>query len=145
MNKIYFHELNVKSALVERRPLKEYLLTLFYKENTQVKRVDIIFCNDKYLLSLNRSYLKHDYETDTMSFLLSDPKQPVVGELYLSIDRIKSNALELKIPYHKELLRVIIHSCLHLCGYKDHPKTLAKKMETIQEHYLKQWLVSRET
>jgi len=104
-----------------------------------VKRVDIIFCTDNYLLSLNKEFLKHNYFTDTMSFLLSNLNDPIIGELYLSIDRIRANAKDLKIFYQNELLRVIIHSCLHLCGYLDSPKSRAIKMESIQEEYLKEW------
>ena len=125
--------------------MKKFLLALFEKERKRVNRVDIIFCTDKYLLSLNKSFLNHHYKTDTLSFLLSEPEQPIVGELYLSIDRIKVNAKELNIFYQNELLRVIIHSCLHLCGYEDTPKTSAIKMEATQENYLKRWIVSRET
>ncbi|MEO5782718.1 MAG: rRNA maturation RNase YbeY [Ginsengibacter sp.] len=145
MDKIYFHELNIKSSLLHRNVLKKFLLTIFKKERKRVNRVDIIFCTDKYLLSLNKSFLNHAYNTDTLSFLLSDDKLPIIGELYISIQRIKFNSRDLNIKYKNELLRVIIHSCLHLCGYKDAPKTSAKEMEARQEKYLTHWIVSRET
>ena len=119
MNKIYFHDLNIKSHLLHRGDLKKFLLTIFKKEKTIVKRVDIIFCTDEYLLSINKEFLNHNYYSDTISFHLSGAMDPVIGELYLSIDRIKANAKDFKITYQNELLRVIIHSCLHLCGYKD--------------------------
>jgi rRNA maturation RNase YbeY len=121
------------------------MLTIFKKEKKKINRVDVIFCTDKYLLSLNKSFLNHHYNTDTLSFLLSDVEQPITGELYLSIESIRANAKDLKITYQNELLRVLIHSCLHLCGYEDTPKTSAAYMETKQEKYLKQWIVSRET
>lgn len=145
MNQIYFHDQNVKSSLIHRRDLKRYLLTLFNTEKKQINRVDIIFCNDEFLLSLNKSFLNHNYKTDTLSFLLSITGEPLSGELYLSIDRIRENAKDLNIPYPTELLRVIIHSCLHLCGYKDRPRTASIKMEKLQERYLTEWFVSRET
>lgn len=145
LNKIYFHELNIKSFLLHRGDLKIFLLTIFKKERTQVKRVDIIFCTDEDLLSLNKDFLNHNYYTDTLSFLLSIHGNPITGEIYISIDRIKSNATDLKISYQNELLRVIIHSCLHLCGYSDNPKNTSGKMEKPQEKYLKIWNVSRET
>ncbi len=145
MDKIYFHELNIKSSLLHRNDLKKFLLVAFKKERKQVERVDIIFCTDKYLFSLNKSFLNHAYNTDTLSFLLSDNRRPIIGELYLSIERIKDNAKDRDILYQNELLRVIIHSCLHLCGYEDGPRSSAIKMETRQEGYLEQWIVSRET
>ena len=145
MKKIYFHELNISSSLLHKRDLKQFLLSVFEKEKKKITRVDIIFCKDKYLLSLNKKFLNHNYNTDTLSFLLSKTKEPIRGELYLSVDRIKVNARVFNIPYQNELLRVVIHSCLHLCGYLDSSKTAAKKMETLQEAYLKKWNVSRET
>lgn len=145
MGDISFHEINIRSGLHKKKDLKEFLIFLFKKEKKRVARIDIIFCDDPYLYSLNKEFLKHDYYTDTMSFLLSRPKDSITGELYLSIDRIRANAEELKIPYQDEIVRVIIHSCLHLCGYKDHSKKVAGKMTPLQESYLKKWLVSRET
>jgi probable rRNA maturation factor len=125
--------------------LKEFLLSIFRKEGVPVNRVDIIFCTDNYLLSLNVDFLNHNYYTDTLSFILSNPKDPVIGEVYISIERIKSNARDLKISYQNELCRVIIHGCLHLCGYLDKPKKASIKMEKLQEKYLKLFNVSRET
>ena len=117
----------------------------YKKEKKSVERVDVIFCNDEFLLSLNKRFLDHHYNTDTLSFLLSVIKQPISGELYLSIDRIRDNAKSLNIPYQTELLRVIIHSCLHLCGYDDKSRSARIKMEKLQESYLTLWFVSRET
>ena len=145
MDQIYFHEQNIKSSLLHRRDLKRYLLEVFKKEKKSVERVDVIFCNDEFLLSLNKRFLDHHYNTDTLSFLLSVIRKPIIGELYLSIDRIRDNAKSLNIPYQTELLRVIIHSCLHLCGYDDKSRSARIKMEKLQESYLTQWFVSRET
>lgn len=145
MDKIYFHDSNVRSSLLHRKDLKKFLLAVFKQERRKVERIDIIFCNDKYLFSLNKSFLNHAYNTDTLSFLLSDDKLPIVGDIYISIQRIKVNAKDLNIKYKNELLRVIFHSCLHFCGFEDTPRAYAVKMETRQEHYLKEWIVSRET
>ena len=144
-NKIFFHEIQVRSSLLHRKHLKKFLLSIFKNEGIPIKRVDIIFCNDKYLLTLNVNFLNHDYYTDTLSFLLSDSKQSVVGEVYISIDRIRSNAKNYKISYQTELNRVIIHGCLHLCGYLDKPKKAGIEMENIQEKYVSLLNVSRET
>ena len=144
MNRIRFHELNTRSNLSERRALKEFLRNLFYSEGYKVNTVDIIFCTDKYLLNLNKRHLKHDYYTDTLTFLISN--QPgIIGEIYISSPRVRINAKSYNCSYQEELCRVIIHGCLHLCGYKDHPKAAFYKMETIQENYLDKWKVSRET
>ena len=127
MYNIFFHELNIKSSLLYRNDLKKFLFTLFKTERKTLKRVDKYFLN-------------HDYNTDTLSFLLSDVSQPIIGELYLSVERININAKDLNYTYQEELLRVIIHSCLHLCGYEDIPKSSAIEIEKKQEIYLSQWL-----
>ena len=145
LGKIYFHELDVTSSLKHRRKLKLFLASLFQKEKTAFSRVDIIFCSDPYLLNLNKGFLDHHYFTDTLSFVLSAPGEPVAGELYLSIDSIKGNTTRYLVAYQEELVRVIIHSCLHLCGYLDKPATNNTKMIKRQEAYLKRWNVSRET
>ena len=142
---IIFHELNIKSNLLKRRSLKKFLISLFHSESFQVKRIDIILCTDEYLLSLNKDHLNHDYYTDTLSFLLSNPDELLIGEVYISIPRIRENAKQYNCSFQEELIRVIIHGCLHLCGYKDHPKSQSFKMEAVQEKYLQRWKVSRET
>lgn len=144
-NKIFFHDIGVSASLLRRKDLKDFLLTLFNKEGARLKRVDIIFCTDENLLSLNAEFLNHHYYTDTMSFILSNPEEPIIGEIYISIDRIRSNAKHYKKLYQNELCRVILHGCLHLCGYTDKPKKAADKMEALQEKYLKLFDVSRET
>ena len=128
-----------------RRTLKKFLFLIFNNEHTQIKRVDIIFCSDDYLLSLNKEFLNHNYYTDTLSFILSDSREPIIAELYLSIDRIQANSKTYRSIYQQELVRVIIHSCLHLCGYLDKPEENNKIMIRKQESYLKSWFVSRET
>lgn len=145
MNKIYFHELGVTSSLLHKGGFKKFLLSILKKERQLVNRIDIIFCTDEYLLSLNKRFLNHNYFTDTLSFLLSNQKESIIGEVYVSIDRIKENSKGLKISYQNELLRVIIHGCLHLCGHSDGTKNAALKMTKLQEGYLKKWYVSRET
>jgi rRNA maturation RNase YbeY len=145
LKKIHFHEINIKSSLLLKSKLAEYLLSVFEKERVKINRIDIIFCSDDYLLSLNSKFLNHDYYTDTLSFTLSDADKPVKGEIYISINRVVSNAKTFKNSYQTELLRVIIHGCLHLCGYLDKPKSAAIIMKNKQEKFLANFIVSRET
>lgn len=140
MHPLQFHETGVTVKLKNKRLLKNFLLNLFKKENTSIEKVDIIFCSDSHLLELNNSFLNHDYYTDTMTFTFSKPSEAILGEVYISIDRVKENAEILKINLQTELILVIIHSCLHLCGYNDKHKSDKKKMNHLQEKYLNQWL-----
>ncbi len=122
-----------KVSLHERTWLKKFIEAIFKRERRKLRSLNFIFCNDKDLLEINRRYLKHDYYTDIITFELSDNENPVEGEVYISIDRIRDNAKMLREPAFKELHRVIFHGVLHLCGYKDKSKEEKIKMRHNEE------------
>ena len=64
-------------------------------------------------------FLKHDFYTDILSFPLSAKGEPLIGEIYISVDRVRDNAKNLGASFREELHRVIFHGILHFCGYKD--------------------------
>lgn len=80
--------------------------------------VNLVFCSDEYLLDMNRTHLDHDYYTDIITFDYS-AQENVSGDLFVSVDRVKENALDLAVVFMDELNRVCVHGLLHLCGYKD--------------------------
>lgn len=133
----FFYEVPV--TLRHRTQLKEFIQSIFLKEGRQLYSLNYIFCSDERLLEINRLYLKHDYYTDIITFELSVPGQPVEGEIYLSIDRVRDNAARLKQPLNKELLRVIFHGALHLCGYGDKTAREEKKMREQEDYYLSKY------
>ncbi len=145
MTSIFFNDLDIKSSFLHKRKFKDFITNIFRDENRRVERVDIIFCQDPYILDLNKNFLNHNFYTDTLTFLLSKANEPLLGEVYISIDRIKANSNDFRDTYQNELARVVIHGCLHLCGYADKPKKEALLMITRQEKYLTNWFVSRET
>lgn len=81
-------------------------------------RLSYLFCDDDYILEANRKFLGHDYFTDIITFDYTR-KNRISGDMIISLDTVRSNAEELKVPYYQELLRVIIHGVLHLCGIND--------------------------
>jgi len=87
-------------------------------------------------LALNKKYLGHDFLTDVLTFRLSDPGLPVVSEIYISVERVRENALSLKTIYGQELFRVMIHGILHLCGYKDDTIKQSKLIQKKEDYYL---------
>ncbi len=103
----------------DRRRLKLFIREIFYVEGKTLASLTFVFCTDEFLLGINREFLKHDNYTDIITFCLSDARQPIIGEIYISADRIRENAQLLGISINKELHRVIFHGVLHLCGYKD--------------------------
>ena len=139
--KINFHFLE-KTTLLNRKRLKAYLGLLASEEKKKIGQLDIIFCSDAYLLAINKSYLNHNYFTDIITFdLTPNQNEPITGEIYISIETIKSNALLYKTTIENELHRVIFHGVLHLCGFKDkkpeEKKTMTRKENQHLEQYFK--------
>jgi rRNA maturation RNase YbeY len=128
--------------LKNRSELKTFTETIFKREGTPLSELRIIFCSDKYLLSINNSYLKHDYYTDIITFKLSGPKgKKLDGEMYISVDRVRDNAKKNRVSFNKEIHRVIFHGVLHLCGYNDKLKSQQLIMRTKEDEYLNRYFV----
>ena len=122
-------------SISNRETIKKTIVTLFKKEKQILDCLDIIFCSDEYLLDINKVNLNHNYYTDTITFNYSPKNQKgILGEIYISVDRVRDNAIRFNSTIKQELLRVIFHSSLHLCGYQD--KTFAQKEQmTIKEDF----------
>ena len=121
-------------TLRNKNAIRIWLLQLIATEKYQFHQVNFIFCNDKYLHKINLQYLKHNNYTDIITFDNSNTNRIVEGDIFISIQRVKENAKTFNIPFRNELLRVMAHGILHLCGYKDKtPK--AKLVMTIKEDY----------
>jgi len=136
---IQFHFL-LPVSFAQRTLAKEVIKDLFKKEKTQLEQLQYIFCSDEYLLEINKQHLNHNYYTDIITFDLSDNANAVTGEIYISIDRVKDNAQTYKVPFKQELLRVIFHGALHLCGYKDKTDKDEKLMRKAEDKYLQYYL-----
>lgn len=96
----------------------EWIITVLESDGFSAGDITYVFCDDDYLHKINLEYLKHDTLTDIISFDYSVGKQ-IHGEVYISIDRVRENALDFNEPFDTELKRVIIHGILHFMGYKD--------------------------
>ena len=131
----YFIENNI--TLVQRKKLKLFIQSIAEKEKRPIESLNYIFCSDQYLLEMNIKYLKHNFFTDVITFDLSETADRIVGEVYISIDRVKAKAAELSVLTNEELHRVIFHGVLHLCGYKDKSKPDIDKMRAAENKYLK--------
>ena len=146
MEKIIFSSADKKINIVARKNYKRFIAVVFKNEKIKLNQVRFIFCSDKYLQNINRIYLNHDYLTDVITFLLSKPNEPIVSEVYMSIDRIKENAKSYSVSYQNELLRVMLHGCLHLCGYEDNTASCKEQIRIKEDYFLKLYLeFSRET
>jgi probable rRNA maturation factor len=110
------------------------------KEKQPLENLKIVFCSDDYLLKLNRQFLKHDTYTDILSFPFSEKGEPLVAEIYVSVDRVLENARTGGFSFQNELLRVIFHGILHLCGYKDKAVSDIRLMRKMEDKYLNEFL-----
>jgi len=139
---ISFNKADKNATLANRAALKAFIEKAIKKEGLHIETLQYIFCSDKYILGINKSYLQHDYYTDIISFDLSETRGKLIGEVYISIDRVKDNAKTHKTSLKEELLRVIFHGALHFCGYKDKKPADIKKMRAQEDKWLKSYLKS---
>lgn len=115
---ISFVEEGIKSRLTNRRIIKKWICEVVSSYGYNVGNLCYIFCDDEYILGVNRQYLQHDYYTDIITFDYVDDKS-LSGDMFISVDTVLSNSQMFNVSYISELHRVIIHGVLHLCGIKD--------------------------
>lgn len=112
-------------------------------EHRSIKNVTLIATDDQTLNEMKIKFFGVDQLTDTISFNYNEPRKPVEGEIYLSLDRIRDNAQTYKVLFEKELALVIIHGLLHLLGYNDENPNDKKQMQTLQNLYIQKISLTR--
>src|SRR6476620_1701254 len=142
---IYFHYLVDPFHFEQRTSLKTFIRKLLEREGRRLDTINYIFCSDEYLLTLNKTHLKHNTLTDIITFEFSQANEPLLSDIYISIKRVRENATLFNSSFKTELCRVIFHGALHLCGYKDKTPEQSQLMRKKEEEYLRKWHVSRET
>jgi probable rRNA maturation factor len=133
---IYYNNIDNKYIIKEKRKINSWIKLCIAKEGKEINTISFNLCSDEYILQLNNEALQHDYYTDIITFELNEKNEPIEGDIYISIDRVKDNAKTLKIPFITELQRVLIHGVLHLCGYKDKSTKEEKQMREKENYYL---------
>jgi rRNA maturation RNase YbeY len=117
--------------------IKQLLINIAQNEGYAIKNLSIVFTSDDFLLNINRQYLKHDYYTDIITFDYNMiVTNAIYGELFISIDRAKENAVTFSITLDQEILRLLIHGILHLCGYTDDNFSSKQIMTRLENNYL---------
>ena len=130
----FFYETNF---LLEDSPeIEKWILKIVNKENFEISQINYIFCDDEYLLDLNKKYLNHNYYTDIISFDDSHEKL-LGGDIFISVPRVTDNSNNLNINFIEEMRRVIIHGILHFMGYKDKTEEEQKTMRRKEDECLK--------
>lgn len=105
----------------------DWLSRVIVSEEAAEEHLNYIFCTDEYLLSLNQKYLSHDTYTDIITFDYSEGTE-LLGDVFISVERVKENAALLNVDFEEELLRVMAHGILHLVGYDDKSSSDSAKM-----------------
>ena len=115
---------------------KNWLKSVIVSEGIKTGDIQYIFCTDKHLLEINKTYLNHDTFTDIITFSTTDNDEVISGDIYISIDRINENYKAHSTSFIEELCRVMVHGILHLIGYDDHTDTYIKLMRSKEDYYL---------
>ena len=103
---------------IKKRPTTAWIRSVAAIYGKKVGDVNYIFCNDERILEVNREYLQHDYYTDIITFDYTEGNT-ISGDLFISLDTVKTNSEQFATEYDEELHRTIIHGILHLCGIND--------------------------
>ena len=133
----------VKMPPIRRREVSAWVKAVAATYGKRVGDIGYIFCNDDKILEVNRQYLQHDYYTDSITFdycddtLLTGKKDTIAGDLFISLDTVRTNAEQQGTTYEEELHRVIIHGILHLCGINDKGPGEREIMEAAENKALK--------
>ena len=108
----------VKMPDIKKRETTEWIKSVAASYGKKVGEIAYIFCSDEKILEVNRQYLQHDYYTDIITFDYCEGDR-LSGDLFISLDTVKTNSEQFKTTYDEELHRIIIHGILHLCGIND--------------------------
>lgn len=130
----YFKE-DTKFEFKSRALNNKWLKMVAESEICRIGDINIIFCSDNYILDVNMKYLQHDYFTDIITFDYCE-KNRLNGDLFISVDSVRENALFYGTEFSDELNRVIVHGILHLVGYDDHSEEDIAVMRSKEDYYL---------
>ncbi len=121
--------------LTNEASVAAWIETVIRQEEKKQGEVNYIFCDDVFLHEMNVKYLKHNELTDIISFDYAMGAL-ISGDIFISVERVRENALEFNARFEDELHRVIVHGVLHFCGYKDKTEVQKKQMRAKEDYYL---------
>ena len=132
---ISYNTINVKMPAIRRRDTSAWVKAVAASYGKKVGEIAYIFVDDEEILRVNREYLQHDYYTDIITFDYTEG-DTISGDLFISLDTVRTNAEQFDKPYDEELHRVIIHGILHLCGINDKGPGEREIMEAAEDKAL---------
>ena len=135
---IFFSTENIDFELVDEPKVKKWILAVVGAQGKRVGNLNYLFCDDSYLINVNRTYLNHDTYTDIITFDYVEGNV-VSGDILISVERVRENATLFNSSFEQELRRVIIHGVLHLLGQADKSDEDAAEMRRKEESALALW------
>ena len=136
MPAIHFFSESIRYDLPQKIRIKKWIKGTIEKEGCYLQELNFIFCSDAYLLGINQQYLNHDTYTDIITFDNSIGKKEILGDIFISIERVKENAKTFGSTVFDEVCRIMIHGTLHLLGYKDKGKAAKILMTQKEDEHL---------
>lgn len=135
---INFYFEDVEEFQLDLPKTSNWITKTIKNEQKEAGEISYIFCSDAYLLEINRQYLNHDYYTDIITFDYVE-NGLISGDIFISVDRVKENAIKYEVGFLNELNRIMVHGVLHLAGYKDKAKADKELMTSKEDFYLKEF------
>jgi rRNA maturation RNase YbeY len=133
---ITFQAENVTLPKIKKRETANWIKAVAQNHGKNAGNISYLFCTDDKILEVNRQYLQHDYYTDIITFDYSE-EGTISGDIFISVDTVRSNSQMYHVTFEEELYRVIIHGILHLCGMSDDSETGKKGMRKAEEDALR--------
>lgn len=131
----FFNE-DVPYKLSQKQAMRQWLKQQAEREGYAVGELNYIFCSDEYVLQVNRDHLQHDFYTDIITFDTGEDEGRIEGDIFISVDRVTDNAVQLGIAADGEMRRVLAHGLLHLCGYGDKTDEEVRLMRAKEDEWL---------
>ncbi|MFN8210857.1 MAG: rRNA maturation RNase YbeY [Bacteroidales bacterium] len=116
------------------KKIRDLIVRVISEEGNFSGDLNFILADDNAILNINRQFLNHNWFTDVISFNYG--KEEKFGEVYISVDTVRTNALNYNVSYKREILRVMIHGTLHICGYEDDTERKKLKMHEREDYWL---------
>ena len=140
---IFYQNLEVPFPKIERKKTSLWIKSVIDRHKRTLGTLTYVFCSDAEVLNMNKRYLNHDYYTDIITFDYSEG-DVLSGDLFISLDTVRSNSEKFKTDYDEELRRVMIHGLLHLCGYNDKDRKQIKTMREEENAALQIWHLTKQ-
>lgn len=123
---------------IDQEGVREWICRVAGGYGKRVGTVSYVFCTDERILEVNRQFLQHDYYTDIITFDYTGGKK-IAGDIYISLDTVRTNSEQFHTEFMEELHRTIIHGILHLCGINDKGPGEREVMEACEDKALEEW------